>query len=61
MMKWNRMRWEQMEMNVYRICMRMRMKTEMCGDEGDGVEIGRKGGWNNEDEGMMNEMGENEF
>ena len=33
----------------------------MCGDEGDGVEIGRKGEWNNEDEGMMNEMGENEF
>ena len=33
----------------------------MCGDEGDGVEIGRKGGWNNEDEGMMNEMVENEF
>ena len=23
-------------------------KTEMCGDEGDGVEIGWKGGWNNE-------------
>ena len=33
----------------------------MSGDEGNGVEIGRKGGWNNEDEGMMNEMGENEI
>ena len=33
----------------------------MCGDEGDGGEIGRKGGWNNEDEGMINEMRENEF
>ena len=33
----------------------------MSGDEGDGVEIGRKGGWNNEDERMINEMVENEF
>ena len=33
----------------------------MSGDEGDGGEIGRKGGWNNEYEGMINEMGENEF
>ena len=33
----------------------------MSGDEGDGDKIGRKGGWNNEDEGMMNEMSENEF
>ena len=33
----------------------------MSGDEGDGGEIGWKGGWNNEDESMINEMGENEF
>ena len=33
----------------------------MSGDEGDGVEIGWKGGWNNEQEGMINEMVENEF
>ena len=33
----------------------------MCGDECDGGEIGRKEVWNNEDEGMMKEMGENEF
>lgn len=33
----------------------------MIGDEGDGGEIGRKGGWNNEDESMINEMVENEF
>ena len=33
----------------------------MCGDEGDGVEIGRKGGWNNEWKSMINEMVENEF
>ena len=33
----------------------------MSGDEGDGVEIGRKGVWNNEDECMINEMVENEF
>ena len=33
----------------------------MSGDEGDGVEIERKGGWNNEDEGMINEIRENEF
>ena len=33
----------------------------MSDDEGDGDEIGRKGGWNNEDEGMINEMSENEF
>ena len=33
----------------------------MSGDEGDGVVIGWKGGWNNEQECMMNEMGENEF
>ena len=33
----------------------------MNGDEGDGGEIGRKEGWNNEDERMINEMGENEF
>ena len=33
----------------------------MSGDEGDGVEIGVKGGWNNEYEGMINEMSENEF
>ena len=28
----------------------------MCGDECDGVEKGWKGGWNNEWEGMINEM-----
>ena len=28
----------------------------MIGDEGDGREIGVKGGWNNEWEGMINEM-----
>ena len=33
----------------------------MSGDEGDGGEKGRKGGWNNEQEGMINEMVENEF
>ena len=33
----------------------------MCGDEGDGGEIGRKGGWNNEVESMINEISENEF
>ena len=33
----------------------------MSGDEGDRVEIGDKGGWNNEQKGMINEMGENEF
>ena len=33
----------------------------MIGDEGDEREIGVKGGWNNEDEGMLNEMVENEF
>ena len=33
----------------------------MCGDEGDGGEIGWKEGWNNEDEGMINEMSENEL
>ena len=33
----------------------------MSGDEGDGDEIKVKGGWNNEQEGMVNEMGENEF
>ena len=33
----------------------------MSGDEGDGVEIGWKGVWNNEQESMLNEMGENEF
>ena len=33
----------------------------MSGDEGDGVEIGRKKVWNNEEEGMINEMRENEF
>ena len=33
----------------------------MIGDEGDGREIGWKGGWNSEWEGMINEMGENEF
>ena len=33
----------------------------MSGDEGDGVEIGWKGGWNNEQKAMINEMSENEF
>ena len=33
----------------------------MSGDDGDGVEIGWKGVWNNEQKGMINEMGENEF
>ena len=33
----------------------------MCGDEGDGGERGWKGGQNDEQEGMMKEMGENEF
>ena len=33
----------------------------MSGDEGDGGEIGRKGGGNNEEDGMINEMVENEF
>ena len=33
----------------------------MCGDEGDGVEIGWIGGWNDEDESMINEIRENEF
>ena len=33
----------------------------MSGDEGDGGEIGWKGGWKNEYEGMLNEMVENEF
>ena len=33
----------------------------MSGDEGDGGEIGRKGGGNNEEDGMINEMSENEF
>ena len=33
----------------------------MSGDEGDGGEIGRKGGRNDEQECMINEMGENEF
>ena len=33
----------------------------MSGDEGDVGEIVWKGVWNNEDEGMINEMGENEF
>ena len=41
--------------------MRIELKEEMSGDEGDGVEIGWKGGWNNEDECMINEMVENEF
>ena len=36
-------------------------KAEMCGDEGDGGEIGWKGILNKEQEGMINEMGENEF
>ena len=33
----------------------------MSGDEGDGREIGVKGGWNNEQKVMLNVMGENEF
>ena len=33
----------------------------MSGDEGDGGEIERKGGWNNEQDRMLNEMVENEF
>ena len=33
----------------------------MSGDEGDGREIGVKGGCNNAKESMINEMGENEF
>ena len=33
----------------------------MIGYEGDGREIGVKGGWNNEQKGMINEMSENEF
>ena len=33
----------------------------MCGDEGDGGEIGWKGGWNNEQKVMIYEMRENEF
>ena len=33
----------------------------MCSDECEGVEIGWKGGWNSEYEGMINEMSENEF
>ena len=33
----------------------------MSGDEGDGGEIGWKGVWNNEWEGMINEMVVNEF
>ena len=33
----------------------------MSGDEGDGVEIGVKGGWNDEQQDMINEMRENEF
>ena len=33
----------------------------MSGDECDGVEIGWTGGWTNEDEGLINEMVENEF
>ena len=33
----------------------------MSGDEGDGSEIGCKGGWNNEQECMINLMSENEF
>ena len=33
----------------------------MSGDEGDGDTKGVKGGWNNEQEGMINEMRENEF
>ena len=33
----------------------------MSDDEGDGVEIVWKGGWNNEQQSMIHEMGENEF
>ena len=33
----------------------------MCSDEGDGGEIGWKGGGNIEEDGMINEMVENEF
>ena len=33
----------------------------MCDDEGDGVEIGWKGVWNNEQESLINEMGEMSF
>ena len=33
----------------------------MNGDEGDGGEREGKEVWNNEDEGMINEMRENEF
>ena len=33
----------------------------MSGDEGDGVEIGWKGVWNNIFDGIINETGENEF
>ena len=33
----------------------------MSGDEGDGVEMRWKGGWNNEYKSMLNEMSENEF
>ena len=33
----------------------------MSGDDGDGGEIGWKGGWNNEKESIPNEMRENEF
>ena len=33
----------------------------MSGDEGDGGEIGWKGGWNNEQKGVQYEMRENEF
>ena len=33
----------------------------MSGDEGDGVEIEWNGGWNSEQESMINEMRENEF
>ena len=33
----------------------------MSGDEGDGGEIGWKRGWNNEQEGMLNEMGKMSF
>ena len=37
------------------------MRVVKSDDEGDGSEIGVNGGWNNEQQGMMNEMGENEF
>ena len=33
----------------------------MSGDEGDGGEIGWKGGRNNQQKNMINEMSENEF